>query len=742
MNQALSASREPVLVDPHGIEEIATGRHGDPFAILGPHIGKSGETSINAFQPTAESAHVMDATGGVIAVLDKVDTRGFFTGTVAGGVGPYQLKYTRGGDSWTIDDPYRFGPVLGELDLHLFGEGLHRKAYDHLGAHPVEVDGVSGVAFAVWAPNASRASVVGLFNGWDGRVNPMRKHSGTGIFEIFIPGIGPGELYKYELLDSTGKLLPAKADPYGQGSELPPGTASRVHDGRSVIWHDQSWMDRRAQANARDAPISIYEVHLGSWRRGAGDAVLDYDRLADELIAYVQDLGFTHVELMPISEFPFGGSWGYQPVGLFSPTARFGPPEAFARFIDRFHQAGIGVIVDWVPAHFPSDAHGLARFDGTALYEHDDPRRGFHKDWNTLIYNYGRREVANFLESNAQFWLSHYHIDGLRVDAVASMLYLDYSREPGEWVPNIHNGRENLEAVDFLRSMNTRVYADNPGAITIAEESTAWPQVSRPVDGGGLGFGYKWNMGWMHDTLEYIAEDPINRKYHHNKMTFGLIYAWNENFILPISHDEVVHGKGSLIGKMPGDRWQRFANMRAYLAFMWTHPGKKLLFMGCEFAQEAEWSHDRSLDWHLLAQPEHRGIQNLVRDLNGIYRNMPALHQRDCEASGFVWIDGGNAGDSVLAYLRQGGDGTAPVLVVCNFTPVVRENYAIGVPHPGHWIERLNTDGEPYGGSNVGNDGGRQAEQKAQHGQPYRINVTLPPLAVVVFELESSEVHR
>ena len=722
---------------PSDIEAIVTGTHGDPFAVLGPH-SVPGRTTISAFHPAAETASVIDrSSGALIMTLEKVDPRGFFRGATSGTLAAYKLRYTRAGATWEIEDPYRFAPILGELDLHLFGEGHHRRAYDRLGAHPTEIEGVAGVAFAVWAPNASRASVVGLFNGWDGRVHPMRKHPAAGVFEIFIPGIPAGELYKYELLDSIGRPLPLRADPYGQGSELPPGTASRVHDARNITWHDQAWMQHRESANARSAPISIYEVHLASWRRGGEDSLLDYDRLADELIPYVQDLGFTHVELMPISEYPFGGSWGYQPVGLFSPTARFGPPEAFARFVDRFHQAGIGVLVDWVPAHFPSDAHGLARFDGTALYEHEDPRRGFHKDWNTLIYNYGRREVANFLESNAQFWLANYHIDGLRVDAVASMLYLDYSRQPGEWVPNIHNGRENLEAVDFLRSMNTRVYADNPGAITIAEESTAWPQVSRPVDGGGLGFGYKWNMGWMHDTLQYIAQDPIHRKYHHDKLTFGLIYAWNENFILPISHDEVVHGKGSLIGKMPGDKWQRFANMRAYLAFMWTHPGKKLLFMGCEFAQEAEWSHDHSLDWHLLADGAHRGVQNLVRDLNKLYRSVPALHELDCEAAGFAWIDGGNANDSVLAYLRKGSEGTPPALVVCNFTPVVRENYAIGVPQPGRWSERLNTDADSYGGSNVGNGGSRLAEAKPQHGQPYSLSLSLPPLAVVVFVLEN-----
>ena len=460
---------------------------------------------------------------------------------------------------------------------------------------------------------------------------------------------------------------------------------------------------------------------------------MGYDRLADELIAYVKDLGFTHIELLPISEHPFTGSWGYQPIGLFAPTARFGGPDQFADFVDKLHRAGIGVLLDWVPAHFPNDAHGLARFDGTALYEHEDPRLGVHKDWNTLIYNYGRREVANFLEASGLFWLERYHADGLRVDAVASMLYLDYSRQPGEWVPNRFGGRENLDAIAFLRGLNTRVYGDQPGAITIAEESTAWPQVSRPVDGGGLGFGYKWNMGWMHDTLEYMAHDPIHRRYHHDKLTFGLLYAWDENFILPLSHDEVVHGKGSLLAKMPGDRWQKFANLRAYLAFMWTHPGKKLLFMGGEFGQECEWNHDQSLDWHLLAHPTHRGLQQLVRDLNVAYRGTPALHELDCEREGFAWIDGGNADESVLAYLRKGRGSTPPVLVVCNFTPVVRDNHRVGVPLAGHWAERLNTDSILYGGSGIGNAGGTSAAPEPTHGQPFSLNLTLPPLAACIF---------
>ena len=719
------------------IDAIVGGRHGDCFSVLGPHAQADGSIGISTFAPDADSIEVIDAASGDVVVdLEKIHADGFFFGSIERQLpSGYRLRKRRGPHTWEMADPYAFGSTLGDLDIYLLGEGTHLRAFDRLGAHATTINGVDGVRFAVWAPNASRVSVIGHFNGWDGRRHPMRKHPGVGVWDLFIPGLAPGDIYKYELLDAGGRLLPQKADPVGQSHEVPPATASRVPDPQPPGWGDTAWMQRRGPAQSLSAPVSIYEVHLGSWRRGDHDTFLDYDRLGDDLIPYVKDLGFTHVEFLPISEFPFGGSWGYQPTGLFAPTARFGSPEAFARLVDRLHQAGIGVILDWVPGHFPSDPHGLARFDGTALYEHDDPRRGFHKDWNTLIYNYGRREVANFLESNAHFWLDKFHIDGLRVDAVASMLYLDYSRNPGEWEPNRHGGRENLEAIDFLRRMNTTVYRDHPGVVTIAEESTAWPQVSRPVDGGGLGFGYKWNMGWMHDTLKYIEQDPIHRRYHHDKLTFGLLYAWDENFILPISHDEVVHGKGSLLGKMPGDRWQKFANLRAYLGFMWTHPGKKLLFMGCEFAQEREWTHDHSLDWHLLADPAHRGIQNLVRDLNEVYRSIPALHQRDCEAAGFEWIDGGNAHDSVLAYVRKGADGVPPALIVANFTPVVRHDFRVGVPSGGGWSERLNTDAGAYGGSNVLN-GRRLAESVAAHGRPQSLSMTLPPLGVTIWVAE------
>jgi 1,4-alpha-glucan branching enzyme len=716
------------------IDALVAGRHGDPFAILGPHRTDE-ETSIRVFAPAAQEVQVIDSDRRSLGSLEKVHEAGFFVGTIDAPVeAAYRLRFRRDDAEWEEGDPYRFPPILGETDLHLLAEGTHRRLYERLGAHPATIDGTNGVTFAVWAPNAQRVSVIGDFNGWDGRRHPMRKRHEAGVWELFFPDLQRGALYKFEILGRNGELLPLKSDPVALSQEVPPSTASRVHALSPYDWADSAWLERRAGAQDRSAPISIYEVHLGSWRRGENNSFLDYDALADYLIPYVTDLGFTHVELLPISEHPFSGSWGYQPIGLFSPTSRFGPPEAFAKFVDRCHQKGLGVLIDWVPAHFPNDPHGLVRFDGTALYEHDDPRLGFHKDWNTLIYNFGRREVSNFLQVNALFWLNRYHIDGLRVDAVASMLYLDYSREPGEWLPNVHGGRENLEAVSFLQNLNTRVYGDVPGAITIAEESTAWPQVSRPVDSGGLGFGYKWNMGWMHDTLSYISREPVHRSHHHNELTFGLIYAFSENFILPLSHDEVVHGKGSLLGKMPGDRWQKFANLRAYLAFMWTHPGKKLLFMGGEFAQEREWNHDQSLDWHLLSDPSHRGAHALVRDLNRLYRTIPAMHRFDSESRGFEWIDAGDAGQSTLSFLRHGEKDQAPVAVVCNFTPVVRNRFRLGVPKQGRWIERLNTDSAAYGGSNVGNLGSVEAQHMSWHGQPFSVELALPPLATVVLE--------
>ena len=714
---------------------LMSGRHGDPFRILGMHGGDGDDVTVRVIAPGAGRVEVIDKeTGGIVAPLACLHDEGFFAGTIPGRRDrfPYRLRLSGLGGVREIEDPYHFGLILGELDIFLMSEGTHRHLYTRLGAHPMELEGVEGVAFVVWAPNARRVSIVGDFNNWDGRVHPMRHRPEGGLWELFIPDLKRGALYKYEILGGGGEILPLKADPVSFEQQSPPETASRIHGLLEYAWGDSDWLAWRGTAFDPAMPISIYEVHAGSWWRHDDGSSPNYEELADRLIAHVQDLGFTHIELLPISEHPFTGSWGYQPVGLFAPTSRFGRPEEFALFVDKCHRAGVGVIVDWVPAHFPSDPHGLARFDGTALYEHLDPRLGIHRDWDTLIYNFGRREVSNFLQANALFWLSRYHVDALRVDAVASMLYLDYSREPGDWVPNEQGGNENLEAIRFLRQMNITIHSEVPGAATVAEESTAWPGVSAPVERGGLGFRYKWNMGWMHDTLEYMKTDPVFRRYHQDQMTFALIYAFSENFILPLSHDEVVHGKGSLLSRMPGDRWQKFANLRAYFAFMWTHPGKKLLFMGSEFGQEREWSHDRSLDWHLLDDPLHAGVRDLVRDLNLLYREYPALHQLDCEWQGFEWIDASDADQNVLVYLRKGmGDGL-PVVVVANFSPVVHQNYRIGVPVAGKWLEILNTDGACYGGSNVGNSGMVEAERKPWHGRDQSLNLTLPPLATLV----------
>jgi 1,4-alpha-glucan branching enzyme len=719
------------------VAAIAAGDHGDPFSVLGMHgPDAAGGMVVRAFLPAADSVAVIDArTGESRLDLERVHPDGFFAGRLdAAGPFPYRLRVTIGHDSHEVEDPYRFPPVLGELDIHLLTEGTHWQAYRKLGAHPVSIEGVSGVGFAVWAPNARRVSVIGPFNRWDGRRHPMRFHPSCGVWEIFIPGLTPGTTYKYEIKSSAGDLQPLKADPFAFCAERPPATASIVYPIEDYRWQDSAWLKQRAALAARDAPIAIYEVHLGSWRRRLteGGRYLSYRELADELIPYVRDLGFTHIELMPVSEYPFDGSWGYQPTALFAPTSRFGSPDEFREFVQRCHHEGIGVLADWVAGHFPGDAHGLERFDGTALYEHADPRQGRHRDWDTLIYNYGRREVTNYLLCNALFWLDQYHIDGLRVDAVASMLYLDYSRKEGDWIPNRFGGRENLDAIDFLRRMNEAVYGRGDGPFTVAEESTAWPMVSRTAYVGGLGFGYKWNMGWMHDTLHYMSRDPVHRHHHHDSLTFGLLYAFTENFILPLSHDEVVHGKGSLLGKMPGDRWQKFANLRAYFAFMYTMPGKKLLFMGGEFAQEREWNHDVGLDWQLLDEPLHAGVQRLVCDLNHSYRSIPPLHQLDCEADGFEWIDCNDAEQSVISYLRRGKDREQFVVMVCNFTPVVRRNYRIGVPRGGYYSERVNTDSEFYGGSGVGNGGGSMAEAVPHHGRPFSLALTLPPLAVMV----------
>jgi 1,4-alpha-glucan branching enzyme len=709
------------------IEAVLRGQHHDPFAVLGPHHGQ-----VRVFAPQAAEVEVV--ASGTRRKLDRVSPEGFFCGPAE--ATDYRLAMRAGDHAWEVDDPYRFGPVLGEMDEYLIAEGRHRRLYDRLGAHPMTHQGVEGVAFAVWAPNARRVSVVGHFNAWDGRRHPMRKRIGPGVWELFIPGLQPGEIYKYEIVSAHGTRLPLKADPFGFAHEHPPETASVIHGLPQHDWQDGDWMEVRAAKQDRQAPISIYEVHLGSWRRGEGDAVLNYDDLAGELVDYVTRMGFTHVEFLPVSEHPFTGSWGYQPIGLFAPTSRFGPPEGFARLVDRLHGAGIGVIVDWVPAHFPSDAHGLAQFDGTALYEHADPRQGFHQDWNTLIYNFGRREVSNFLQSSALYWLDRFHVDALRVDAVASMLYLDYSRKDGEWIPNEYGGRENLEAISFLRDVNERVVSDQPGAITIAEESTAFPMVSRPVSDGGLGFGFKWNMGWMHDTLGYFRRDPIHRRHHQHDLTFGLVYAFSEDFVLPLSHDEVVHGKGSLIRQMAGDRWQKFANLRAYFGFMWTHPGKKLLFMGGEFAQDREWNHDQSLDWHLLDDPLHKGVQSAVADLNRIYRETPALHRLDCDPEGFEWIDAGDVANSVLVYLRKSDDGSPPAMVVCNLTPQVHYDYRVGAPVAGNWREIFNSDADRYGGSNVGNHGRLTTDDTPWHGRSQSLRLVLPPLATIVITPE------
>ena len=726
------------MLDPLDVELICRARHGDPFSVLGPHA-QDGGVSIRAFLPGAQRVEVLDAASGfLLGALEKCHADGFFEGALTLPLlNAYCLQVQWDNDpAAVLEDPYRFGPVLGEMDIWLLGEGTHLRPCEILGAHQRLMDGVAGTSFSVWAPNAARVSVVGDFNCWDGRRHPMRLRPECGVWEIFLPGVNIGARYKFEILAAGGQVLPARADPYARQAELRPATASIV----ATMPARQPASDQRRLANALDALVSIYEVHLGSWRRiddvaSGMQRWLTWDELTAQLVPYALDMGFTHLELLPISEHPFDGSWGYQPIGLYAPTSRFGDADGFIRFVAHCHAAGIGVLLDWVPAHFPTDAHGLGNFDGTALYEYADPREGFHNDWNTLIYNLGRTEVRNFLIGNALYWLERFGIDGLRVDAVASMLYRDYSRQPGEWIPNRHGGRENLETIDFLKRMNEVIGQERPQAITMAEESTSFPGVSRSTFAGGLGFHYKWNMGWMHDTLQYMARDPLHRSHHQNEMTFGLAYAFSENFVLPISHDEVVHGKGSLLGKMPGDPWQQFANLRAYLGFMFGHPGKKLLFMGCEFAQVREWNHDQSLDWHLLDDPRHAGVQRLVRDLNQLYRATPALFQLDFEPAGFEWMDHQDAAHSVLGFVRRGLEARCFTLVVCNFTPAVRTAYRIGVPQPGEYRERLNTDSVHYGGSNTGTPLGRAtAEPIPWHGQPHSVLLTLPPLATVFLE--------
>ena len=639
-------------------------------------------------------------------------------------------------------EPSRFASTLGDLDLHLLGEGKHRRAYEKLGAHPRVLDGVAGASFAVWAPNARSVSVVGDFNGWDGRAHPLRHSGPNGFWEIFVPGLVPGMLYKFELHGPNGHLLPLKADPFAFRCERAPGTASIVHGLPAYAWGDGEWIHRRRETKPHAAPLSIYELHLGSWRRRPDGSFMSYQEIAADLAPYASWLGFTHVQLLPVMEHPYDPSWGYQPLGLFAPTSRFGGPEDFKAFVDTLHQAGLGVILDWVPAHFPEDAHGLASFDGTHLYEHADPRQGRHMDWGTLIYNYGRAEVQNYLISNALFWLDQFHVDGLRVDAVASMLYLDYSREAGQWIPNRHGGRENLEAVAFLRRLNEVVYAQFPDTFTVAEESTAWPGVSRPTDQDGLGFGFKWDMGWMHDTLRYLGQGMMARPHHHDDITFSMLYHDSENYVLPLSHDEVVHGKRSLIGRMPGDAWERMANLRLLFAWLFAHGGKKLLFMGGEFAQGREWNHDTALDWGLLDRPDHKGVHDLVRDLNGLYRREPALHEGDCQPGGFAWIDCGDRFNSVLTLLRRASDPSDIVVTAFNFTALPHHGYRVGVPAPGLYAELLNTDSAHYGGWNLGNTGRVKTEAIPAHGFPQSLNLTLPPLAALFLKPERPSPSR
>ncbi|SDS08879.1 1,4-alpha-glucan branching enzyme [Halopseudomonas sabulinigri] len=737
MNQFLTRHDQLPLEQ---ISALLNAESDSPFAVLGPHQ-EQGALVVRCLLPGARSVEVIDAQSGVAMGEMTELVPGLFS-LRCDNLAVYRLRIHWPEATQETADPYAFGPQLGELDLHLFSEGRHRELGKVFGAQlwrgreaaASDADEeVAGVRFVVWAPNARRVSVVGNFNSWDGRRHPMRRHSPSGVWELFIPGLAAGEIYKYEILGEHG-ILPLKADPYALRTELPPANASVVSEPLELEWQDDAWLAWRTNIQAEGTPLSIYELHATSWRRPDGDskAVLNWRELAQELIPYVKELGFSHIELMPIMEHPFGGSWGYQPLSQFAPTARLGSPADFAAFVDACHQAGIGVILDWVPAHFPNDEHGLALFDGTALYEYAHPFEGYHQDWNTCIYNLGRHEVHGFMLSSALHWLQTYHIDGLRVDAVASMLYRDYSRKEGEWIPNRHGGRENLEAIDFLRHLNSVVREKVPGALMIAEESTAWPGVSQPAEEGGLGFTFKWNMGWMHDSLNYVSEDPVNRRYHHNQVTFGLDYAFSEHFILPISHDEVVHGKRALLAKMPGDRWQQFANLRLYLSFMWTHPGKKLLFMGCEFGQWREWDHDQALDWYLLQYADHRAIRDLVCELNRLYREEPALHERDSYPDGFEWLIGDDSDNSVFAWLRHGGQKSPALLVVHNCTPLPREDYRIGVPREGAWEVLLNSDAENFCGSGAGSSGELQSEPTAAHGKAQSLVLSLPPLGTLV----------
>jgi len=716
------------------IEDIVNAALTDPFAIFGVHQLDNGFV-VRTFQPTATSVEFVDDDTNAVSAMNAIGTDGLFELQLPSNPKKYRFKCSKASDTWYLLDPYAYPSAIGALDHHLFGEGTHQQLYRILGSHVTMINGTSGVHFGVWAPNAKRVSVIGDFNQWDGRAHPMRKNSDTGIWDIFIPEIGSHALYKYELLGSNDTVLPLKNDPFARYFEQAPDNASIVFESE-FIWSDDQYLQSRSEKNPVDSPISIYEVHAGSWRFNDRGQPLSYRELSDALIPYVADNNFTHIELMPITEHPFTGSWGYQPIGLFAPTSRFGSPDDFRYFVDQCHRNNIGVIIDWVPAHFPTDEHGLGLFDGTHLYEHADPRQGFHQDWETLIYNYGRREVANYLFSNAVYWIKEFHIDGLRVDAVASMLYLDYSREEGQWIPNEQGGRENLEAIAFLKRMNELVHAE--GGITLAEESTSFPGVSHPTHSNGLGFTFKWNMGWMHDTLEYLRKDPTYRKYHHNSLTFGLIYAFSENFLLPFSHDEVVYGKGALLNKMPGDDWQRFANLRTCFAYQFMYPGKKLMFMGCEIGQSAEWSHDGTVHWDLLNQDANRQMLDLVRDLNKLYVSEPSLHEGDCHSQGFEWIDCADFEQSVISFYRRAtGDKRDHTIVVCNFTPMPRHNYRLGVNDNAEYVEILNTDAACYGGSDVGNMTSVLAEPLECHGKACSIELTLPPLAVIVLRMRN-----
>jgi 1,4-alpha-glucan branching enzyme len=727
----------PEATSAHDVRQIVHGDHSNPFSVLGLHrvVSDGAETDIlRAFVPWATELYAILSEVEEPVEMQRIHPSGFFVAALPPGErGTYRLRATTDhGDSVEFPDPYAFGPTLGELDLHLLGEGTDLRMHHKLGAHPHTMDGVDGVRFAVWAPNAKRVSVVGDFNDWDGRRNVMRVHHGVGVWDIFIPGIGVGTLYKYEIKPRHGSPF-LKSDPVAFRSELRPATASVVHELGRYDWTDDEWMQRRAQRHPEHEAMLVYEVHLGSWR-WRDDRPLTYREMASELCAYVREMGFTHVEFMPVMEHPYDPSWGYQVTGYFAPTSRFGTPDDFKHLVNELHRNDIGVLLDWVPAHFPRDQSGLRHFDGSPLYEHEDPRQGEHPDWGTMIFNYGRNEVRNFLIANALYWLEEYHIDGLRVDAVASMLYLDYSRQDGEWLPNRYGGRENLEAIDFFRRLNSLVRERAPGTLMIAEESTAWPGVTQSVQDGGLGFHLKWNMGWMNDFLRFIEQDSVYRKYHFGLLTFSLVYAFSERFVLPLSHDEVVHGKRSLLDKMPGDEWQKFANMRLALGYMWTHPGKQLLFMGGELGQWQEWRESSPLDWYLLDRPLHAGLQQFVRDLNRVYRSVPALWERDSTYEGFEWIDFHDVENTILSFVRRGANPGEEVVVVCNFTPVPRHDYRIGVARPGWYRELINSDAGFYGGSNLGNDGGVEAEAVPDHGRPYSLCLRLPPLGILILQ--------